>query len=46
MDTMNFENVLSIDEMSLTKGGDWILTEDGWIWINDQKKSNDDDWDL
>lgn len=29
MGTMSFENVLSSNEMSLIKRGDWDLTEDG-----------------
>lgn len=44
MDTMNFENVLSPNEMSLIKGGDWVLTEDGWEWVEDNKSLDDDDW--
>ena len=43
---MNFKDVLSTDEMSQIKGGYWVLTEKGWIWVNDQKKSDDDDWNL
>ncbi len=43
MDTMNFENVLSPDEMLQVKGGTWVHTEQGWIWIDDTKSLDDDD---
>lgn len=46
MKTINFENVLSPDEMSLIKGGDWVLTEDGWEWRDETQNIDEDDWDL
>lgn len=46
METMNFENVLSQDEMSLIKGGDWVLTDKGWIWRDGTQNIDEDDWDL
>lgn len=46
MDTMSFENVLSPEEMSLIKGGRWVLTDKGWVWIDDTQNLDDDDWDL
>ena len=46
MRTMDFENVLSPDEMSLVKGGIWVLTEDGWEWRDETQSLDEDDWDL
>lgn len=46
MDTMNFENVLSPDEMLQVKGGHWVLTENGWEWHDDTKSLDNDDWNL
>lgn len=43
---MNFENEMSPDEMSHIKGGYWVLTEDGWIWVDDNLKLNDDNSNL
>lgn len=40
---MNFENVLSSEEMLLIKGGDWVLTKDGWVWIDDTNNQSTDD---